>query len=164
MMNNILVALDGSDRADRVFRYAVDLARSLGASLRLLRVVAVPPEFPPAGHVPHADDLPAYLVAQAEGQLRAFAAQAPHLHVETMVVDSTQPWRAIIDVADQIDADLIVVGSHGYHGLDYLLGTNASKVANLARRNVLVVHRAPNQAPAEGYRHAPGPRGAPKRP
>ena len=37
-------------------------------------------------------------------------------------------------------ADLIVLGSHGYHGLDRLLGTTAGKVVNLARRNVLVVH------------------------
>jgi nucleotide-binding universal stress UspA family protein len=140
MIRNMLVALDGSERAARVFRVAVELADSLGASIHLLRVVAVPPEFPPAAHVAQADALPAYLLREAEVQLRAFAEGAPQRHIETLVRSSTQAWRTIIDVADQVGVDLIVVGSHGYHGLDYLLGTNAGKVANLARRNVLVVH------------------------
>jgi nucleotide-binding universal stress UspA family protein len=142
MIRTMLVALDGSERAARVFRTAVELADSLGASIHLLRVVAVPPEFPPAGHVSHADALPAYLLHEAEVQLRAFAEGAPQRHIVTLVRSSTQAWRTIIDVADQIGVDLIVVGSHGYHGLDHLLGTNAGKVANLARRNVFVVHAA----------------------
>ena len=36
--------------------------------------------------------------------------------------------------------DLIVLGSHGYGTLDMLLGTTAGRVANIATRNVLVVH------------------------
>ena len=142
MIRNMLVALDGSVRAAGVFHAAVELADALGASIRLLRVIAVPPEFPPAGHVSHADELPAYLRHEAEAQLRTFAERVQQRHIETIVRDSSQAWRAIIDVADEVGADLIVVGSHGYHGLDHLLGTNAGKVANLARRNVLVVHVA----------------------
>ena len=101
MMNKLLAALDGSDRADGVFRYAAALAEALGASIHLLSVVAMPPEPPPA---------------RAEAHLRTFAVRAPHLHIEVIVRESTQPWRAIIDVADEIGADLILVGSHGYHG------------------------------------------------
>jgi nucleotide-binding universal stress UspA family protein len=153
MFHKLLIALDASERAEGVFRCAVDLADSMGASIHLLRAVAVPPEFPPAGHVSEPDALPAYLAKQAEEQLLAFAEQVPHLHVETTVVESPQPWRAILDVAEKISADLIVVGSHGYHGIDYLLGTNAGRVANLARRNVLVVHSPPDKPPAETYRH-----------
>jgi nucleotide-binding universal stress UspA family protein len=133
----------------------VELAGALGASLHLLSAVAVPPEFPPAGHVSRADELAAYLSTEAEARLQTFAARAPHQHIELIVRESAQPWRAIIDVADEIGADLIVVGSHGYHGLDHLLGTNAGKVANQARRNVLVVHRAPDQPPAEGIATRP---------
>jgi nucleotide-binding universal stress UspA family protein len=44
------------------------------------------------------------------------------------------------------------VGSHGYHGLDYLLGTNASKVANLAHRDVFVVHDRPSDPQSVTYR------------
>lgn len=163
MFQKLLVALDASGRAEGVFRTAVALAEPLGASLQLLRVISVPPEFPPAGHVDHADALPGYLTRQAEAQLQAFARRALHAHVETTIVESTQPWRAIIDTADRVAADLIVVGSHGYHGIDHLLGTNAGKVANLARRNVLVVHQAADDQPLDGYRRAPAPSGAGRR-
>ena len=57
MISKLLVALDGSERAKGVFRCAVELAGALDASMHLLRVVAVPPEFPPAAHVWHADEL-----------------------------------------------------------------------------------------------------------
>jgi nucleotide-binding universal stress UspA family protein len=160
MIRKLLVALDGSVRADGVFRSAAQLAESVGASLHLLRVIAVPPEFPPAGHVGHADELPAYLLTQAVAHLRTFAARAPHLRIEVIVRESLQPWRAIIDAAEAVDADLVVVGSHGYRGLDHLLGTNAGKVANQASRNVLVVHRPPDPPQAGGYRHAPRAPGA----
>lgn len=140
MIDKLLVALDGSERADRVFRCAVDLAEPCGAAIHLLRVVMIPPDFPPAAHVSRIDDLPAYLRSQAKAALQVFAGRAPHLHIETIVRDSSQPWRAIIDAADEIDADLIVVGSHGYDGLDYLLGTSTGRVANLATRNVFIVH------------------------
>jgi nucleotide-binding universal stress UspA family protein len=156
MTRKFLVALDSSERAETVLRSAVDLAEALGASLYLLRVVSVPPEFPPAGHVAHADELPGYLMRQARDQLATFVAMAPRLHVETIVRDSSQPWRAILDVAEEIDADLIVLGSHGYHGIDHLLGTNAGRVANLASRNVLVVHRAAESPHIGSYRHGHG--------
>jgi len=156
MSRNFLVALDGSRRSLGVFHCAVDLAESIEASLHLLRAVAVPPEFPPAGHVSHADALSGYLMTRAEADLRAFAARAPHLRIETIVRDSSQPWRTIVDVADEIDASMIIVGSHGYHGIDYLLGTTAGKVANLASRNVLVVHHDPDARVSTPWRPRPG--------
>jgi nucleotide-binding universal stress UspA family protein len=152
MIRKILVALDGSERAPGVFGRAVELAEVHGASLHLLRAVALPPEFPPAGHVEEADHLPAFLLREADAQLRAFAAKAPGRQVATIVIESSQPWRAIIEAADRIDADLIVVGSHGYHAIDYLLGTNAGRVANLANRDVLVVHGRPASPRVATYR------------
>jgi nucleotide-binding universal stress UspA family protein len=150
--------LDGSERSDSVFRCAVALAEPRGASIHLLCVIAAPPELPPEGHVSRADGVSDYPRGQAEAELRAFAGLAPHLHVETTVIESRQPWGAIVDAAEDVDADLIVVGSHGYDGLDYLLGTNAGRVANLLRRNVLVAHARPDDRQVHRrvhpYRHA----------
>jgi nucleotide-binding universal stress UspA family protein len=42
-------------------------------------------------------------------------------------------------VARTVDVDLIVLGSHCYHGLDRVLGTVAAKVVNRADRDVFVV-------------------------
>lgn len=51
------------------------------------------------------------------------------------------PWRVILATADDLDVDLIVLGSHGYHGMDRILGTTAGRVANQARCDVLVIHQ-----------------------
>jgi nucleotide-binding universal stress UspA family protein len=60
---------------------------------------------------------------------------------EILVQDATPAWRSILDAGDGYDADPIVLGSHGYDFLDRVLGTNAAKVANMAHRDVLAVHR-----------------------
>ncbi|HEY3960733.1 MAG TPA: universal stress protein [Solirubrobacteraceae bacterium] len=51
-------------------------------------------------------------------------------------------WKGIVDVADEHDASLIVLGSHGRTGLaGVLLGSVAEAVAAHSRRSVLIVHR-----------------------
>jgi nucleotide-binding universal stress UspA family protein len=47
-----------------------------------------------------------------------------------------------------VEAALILIGSHGYSGLDHLLGTTAARVVNHADRSVLVV-RHPEMLAAE---------------
>jgi len=59
--------------------------------------------------------------------------------IERIVVALGTAWDSIVRTAGEVDADLIVVGSHGYTGVDRLLGTTAAKVVNHADRNVLVV-------------------------
>ena len=55
-------------------------------------------------------------------------------------------WDAICTAAKEVDADLIVIGSHGYGVIDRLLGTTAAKVVNHADRSVYVVHDPHHQA------------------
>lgn len=45
----------------------------------------------------------------------------------------------IIDKADELKADLIIIGSHGKHGLGLLLGSTASGVMHHAKCDVMVV-------------------------
>jgi universal stress protein F len=54
-------------------------------------------------------------------------------------LDVGVPWQAICDAGRKESAALIVIGSHGYSGLDRLLGTTAARVVNHADRSVLVV-------------------------
>jgi nucleotide-binding universal stress UspA family protein len=49
------------------------------------------------------------------------------------------PWRRILEVADRIGADLIVMGNHRPHGVERVLGTVASRVVSHADRSVLLV-------------------------
>jgi nucleotide-binding universal stress UspA family protein len=142
LIRSILVALDGSARARGVFAAAAELAERFDAHLHLFRAVALPPEFPPAGAGgAQPDELAPRLEATAQRQLEAFAAGSPRAVVEPPHVGTDAPWRAILDAAERLDVDLVVLGSHGFGGLDRLLGTTAGKVANHSRRDVYIVHR-----------------------
>jgi universal stress protein A len=90
--------------------------------------------------MPEGDPLRAHMIQEAERSLAALSATTSDVRVMPPVVRHGQPWRVILEVAEELDVDLITMGSHGYHGFDRVLGTTAGKVANLAHRNVLVVH------------------------
>ena len=151
MIARILVALDASSRAPGVLAAAADMAVSFGASLTPFRALTIPPDFPPSAHVAMGDPLPEYLREEAVRGLRALVdTLAAGATVSEPIVRIGQPWRVILWTADELDVDLIVLGSHGYYGLDRILGTTAAKVANLARRNVLVVHNRIEPPPSSG--------------
>lgn len=141
LIKSILAAVDASERAPGVFDAAAALAAKFGANLHLIRVLAVPPEFPPAAAASHADTLPAHLEAIAIAQMSELTLRAPDLSISPPIVAiGQQPWRLILENAQRLNVDLIVLGSHGYDGWDRVLGTTAGKVANLADRNVFIVH------------------------
>jgi universal stress protein F len=136
----ILVALDGSTRARGVFDAAATLARALQARLVLYRALVIPPDYGPADVTRGRDELPGYLEHEARSELLALEARGRDVVCDIRVEETDQPWRSILAAGDAVNAELIVVGSHGYRGWDRMLGTTAGKVANRAHRNVLVVH------------------------
>jgi nucleotide-binding universal stress UspA family protein len=141
MISRVLAALDRSARAPDVFSSAADLAKALGAQLHIVRVVEIPPEFPPAAHVATRDGLPAWLNTEAEAEMTALSASRPDVEAIGHVVMSAQPWRAILDLGRDLDVDVVVIGTHARHGIERILGTTASKVLSHADRSVLVVKR-----------------------
>jgi nucleotide-binding universal stress UspA family protein len=149
MIRTIMVALDASERAPAVLAAAATLAERFEARLLLFRAIAVPPEFPPAAHVDGGDRLESVLAAQARKELEALAQGHPRAEVDHPVIARGQPWRAIVSAAERHDADLVVIGSHGYHGLDRVLGTTAARVADHCRRDVYIVHVRGRGAPEE---------------
>lgn len=147
MFYKILAAVDSSERASGVLDAAVRVARLAGARLYVLRAVLIPPEFPPAAAGSPADPLVARMAAHAMQDLSRLIAGGPEdVAIQPPIVRLGTPWRIILETAEERDVDLIVVGSHGYHGWDRVLGTTAGKVANSATCNVLVVHERPSSA------------------
>jgi len=138
-MKRILVCLDASMRASSVLATATELARRLGAKLRLLRVVGLPPEIDQEMYVQSAADLIEALKSRARTELAMTARTTPEDLIDSMDVVIGVPWDAICREAKSVDADLVVIGSHGYSGFDRILGTTAAKVVNHCDRSVLVV-------------------------
>src|SRR3954451_22235718 len=137
VMKRILVCLDASPRAPFVLETAADLSRRLEAKLCLLRSVGIPPAIDQEA-VAHGSTVLPELEAAAKTDLDAMAAKLPAGMVEGIHVRLGTPWDAICHEANELDCDLVVIGSHGYKGLDKILGTTASKVVNHCDRSVLV--------------------------
>lgn len=138
-MKSILVALDGSERSTLVLEKARALSAKLGNKLILYRAIGLPPEVPVDYWKTTTSDLGTVLVADAKQALDALKRTLPADMVEQCVVELAIGWDGICQAAKRHDVELIVMGSHGYGGLDRLLGTTAARVVNHADRSVLVV-------------------------
>jgi nucleotide-binding universal stress UspA family protein len=137
----ILVALDSSPRAPRIFATAVDLARQFGSRLVLFRAVGLGTAagLPQEARDAEPEKVPEILEHHAEHDLAAWAREVPPTIPSKVSVHLGVPWQAICNAARDERADLIVLGSHGFGGLDRIIGTTAAKVVNHADRTVLVV-------------------------
>jgi len=140
MYKNILLTVDVTDESSwkKALPTAAEYCRSFGATLHLLSVVpdygmTVVGNFFPKNYERGA-------VEQAGTELRAIAAK----HVPTDVtvkidVAYGNIYEEILEVAEKVDADLIVMASHRPALKDYLLGPNAARVVRHAKCSVLVV-------------------------
>jgi universal stress protein F len=138
-MDRILVGLDASPRSVGIIEAATELARRTGGKLILFRAVGVPHEIPVEAYSMTPASLAELLEREAQKYLDQVAAALPKGMVALTTVHVGTPWQGICAAADQHAADMIVIGSHGYSGLDRLIGTTAAKVVNHAKQSVLVV-------------------------
>ena len=140
-VRRILVGLDGSPREALVLARAQDLAERFGAELVLLRAVGLPPEIPPEAWQDPRLSVKEYLERQARAGLEHCVTKLSDALRErtTCVVVVASPWQALCMSAQAHEVELIVIGSHGYGGLDRVLGTTASRVVNHALCSVFVV-------------------------
>jgi nucleotide-binding universal stress UspA family protein len=145
----ILAGVDGSVRSGGVLAAAATMARAHRGKIALVRAVALPPDVPQDFF--RASDLP--LVNVLERAARQYLEQsvsgiAPELLApDPIIVTIGVAWDGLCGEAERLKADLLIIGSHGYGGLDRLLGTTAAKVVNHAHCSVLVV-RGPIGEPA----------------
>jgi universal stress protein F len=138
-MKKILVALDASPRAPLVFEAARTLAKQLDARIVAYRAIGIPPELPRDMLAMPELTLEQSLLRNGRESLLRLVDDDPI--VEHVVVDLAIPWDGICRAALEHAVDLVVLGSHGYHGLDKLLGTTAAKVVNHTSTNVFIVRK-----------------------
>ena len=139
MYDDILVPTDGGEQMGSVIDAAVDIAAQRGATVHALSVID-------RGVFLTLDDgltdaVEEELTANAEGAVRAVteAAEAAEIEHEA-VVRRGRPGEEIVAYADEIGADLIVMGTHGHGGVErYLLGSTAEKVIRTAPIPVMTI-------------------------
>jgi universal stress protein F len=143
-MDRILVGLDASPRAEGVLKVATELARRAGGKLLLFRSVGIPHDVPQEAYSMTPTAVGELLESEAKKYLDKLATALPANLVLGTIVHIGAPWYTICQAAEDQKVDLIVIGSHGYSGIDRLIGTTAAKVVNHAKQSVMVV-RAPER-------------------
>lgn len=138
MYKHVLFATDFSPEAERAEERAVDIAQHNEATLSIMHVVDYYPASQLDGGLSIVPDLEEKMRESALEQLTACAARIP-LEVANEHVCSGSAKLEITRYAEEIGADLVVVGSHGRHGLGLLLGSTANGVLHYARCDVLAV-------------------------
>jgi nucleotide-binding universal stress UspA family protein len=140
----VVIAYDGSDLA----KLAIDQAGGLLSPGRDAVVVCVWQPFD-LGFVP-LDDAP--LDAKNAVEVRAAAqrtaaagsglAEAAGFHARPLEIEASPTWKGIVEVGEQHQTSLIVLGSHGRSGLTgVVVGSVARAVADHSKRSVLIAHR-----------------------
>jgi len=143
---NILCATDFSKNSHAAFLRAGELAGFYGAKLILLHVVEYfPLDRSNTQIAPENTDPKHYRAEQALLSLSEHIEKAGIANVKTEVRFSINSARhEIICYIEEQNVDLVIVASHGLHGINALLGSSANSVVHSAPCDVLVV-RAKNK-------------------
>jgi nucleotide-binding universal stress UspA family protein len=143
MFKHILVPVDGSSTSMAAVDKAAGLAKAFGAKVSAIFVIDPYPFTGVGADFAYGQDQ--YLAAakaEAGAAIEAVRARLQQAGVtaDVQTVESHAIWRGILETADELGADLIVMGSHGRRGLERLvLGSVAQSVLSHTKVNTLVV-------------------------
>jgi nucleotide-binding universal stress UspA family protein len=143
MFKRILIPTDGSDITTKAVDVAVRLAKSVGARLY---TISVKEPFPYSA-ISEMQPTPPQEFFDAQERIAARriqavreAAEQAGVPCEAHTVEALHPWEAIIDHAQRMECDLLVMASHGRRGVTaLLLGSETQKVLTHSKIPVLVV-------------------------
>jgi nucleotide-binding universal stress UspA family protein len=154
-LHHLLVGVDGPGASLAALDVAADVATMLGGSLTVLHVFEHVPAFPVAPRADRGSEGHECVHDQAFELLEAAARDIRRRGVGVQVVlRSGDPASTLLDLADDVNADLVVVGTRGCGGpADLLLGSVARTVADRARRPTLVVPAAAGPVHLDAIAH-----------
>ncbi len=145
---HIVVGFDHSELGTRALEYAFDLASAMG-STEVHVVRAIEPMVALTGVIPQTGKAIEAVKAAIQTAIESAIKRDGELRVAGVVahVPVGVPARAIADVAAEVDADMVVVGTHGRTGLKRaILGSIAEEVVRHAGCPVLVVREKDHPA------------------
>ena len=138
MYKHILLASDFSPEAVHAEDKAAEMATACGAQLSIIHVVDYYPSMQLEGGLAMLPNLEEKLNENARSDMDACIERLA-VEIENSHIGHGPPKAVVVDYADEISADLIVLGSHGRHGLGLLLGSTANGVLHTAKCDVLAV-------------------------
>jgi len=142
MPRNILVPIDFSDTAEHALDYAVVLANKLDARVHLLNVIGVPAlGVPELGVALTASVIDSVVRSNQEALDKLANARRHAVQIGEVMLRTGDARDVILKTADEVGADMIVMGTHGRRGVRRaLLGSVAESVVRTASCPVLTIH------------------------
>ena len=140
--SKILVAIDGSDHAEKAFRHAMALAQKFGSKVVVVHVMSPPVAGGGMGHFPVQEAVKAAFDSadSLSSKFSSIAKQEFGLEVETATAKGGAVADEILKAAESNKADLIVMGSRGLTGFkEMVLGSVSNAVVHRAKVPVLTV-------------------------
>jgi nucleotide-binding universal stress UspA family protein len=144
VFGSIVVGTDGSDTATQAVRQAIDMAKAVGATLELVSAYAPVSEQRLREERRDAPEDVQWAINPRQ-EVETTLSDAADMAREAGVSANTHPRQgdasdAILDVAEELGADLVIVGNKGMTGAKrFLLGSVPNKVSHHAPCSVLIV-------------------------
>ena len=140
MLKNILVPIDFNEPSswEKVFPFATDEARLHGATLHVMTMV------PSLHYISRTVELPTNIesTVQKETEQRLATIVKENMPDDLspqLIIRNGSVYEEILQTADQVKADLILMASHKPSAKTYLLGSNAARVVRHAQCSVAVI-------------------------
>ncbi len=150
-IKKVLVPVDFSDYSKSALNYAVDFAKHFNAQLFLIYVVEpviYPPDFSMGQIAVPSIDLDMDKRAKEELE-NLVQKQIPKELTTKTIVKTGKPFVEIIDTASEINADIIIIATHGHSGVEHILfGSTAEKIVRKAPCPVLTLRE-----PLKGFNY-----------
>ncbi len=149
-IKKILVPIDFSDYSLTALDYAIDFAQAFNSELHLIYVIEpmiYPTDFS-MGQIA-IPEMPENIDQKIESDLENLIKEKIAGKVKAeKIVKTGRPFLEIIETASAIDADLIIIATHGLTGMEHLLfGSTAEKVVRKAPCPVLTLRK-----PIKGFK------------
>lgn len=163
-IHTLLVPVDFSETSEAALEYAVSLARPLGARIVVMHAYELPIYGFPDGALVASVEVATRLMNSAQvgldGMVSRYRGQA---RIDTVLRQGV-PWEEVHAVAEDVGADLVVIGTHGRRGIARaLIGSVAEKILRTSTRPVLTVH-ADHRARRQSTYSAPASSSMPESP
>jgi nucleotide-binding universal stress UspA family protein len=129
---HLLLAINIYENCDALFEEAKRLQNLYQARLSIIHVT------PHITSLPYADEFEHTMKEQEHQRLLELKIKYK-LENDEIFTSEGNPKREITSLAEKINADLIITGSHGRHGLELALGSTANGILHLARCDVLTL-------------------------
>jgi len=139
LYNNMLLAVELNEAGDRKpTQKALELTKQFGSRLSLVHAIEHISSYGAAYGVAVGADIEGMLQENAKEKMREFA-KIFNVPEQDQIVKFGPARIVILEEAERINADLIIIGSHGRHGIRLLLGSTANAVLHGAMCDTLAV-------------------------